>query len=252
MTEVATKTPKELRFQVRIAPNATVLTFPVGFTVSLRSFVSIADEHGYNAASHIEEKHVHLKGSFATREELAQRVLRGYSDVMVGAGGAAPTSFNKPSKAGYFLSVAEANTQIEQVINGELPLLWATAAKTALEGPNHYYAWTSSTTFPRHPQAGLRRNNTVGTNAQLEVFLTNNDIAHPDGPGGRYRIYPLYPGDPNYEFEPKCGHPDNTARPLTIPEFPAGANYPVRVGLSADPGTHVPGGWYVNSAYPEL
>jgi hypothetical protein len=241
----------ELHFRVEIAPNATVITFPVGFSVSLRQFVSIDAEEMYSADSHIRLKHVHLQGEFATREELAQRVLRGWSDPMAGAGGAAPSGgFNQPSKAGYFLSVEEANTQLRQVINGELSARWTSQAQPALEGPNHYFSWTSTARFSRHAQAGLQRNSALGTKAQLAALLASNDISHPSG-HGRYRVYPLYPGDPNYEYDPTSGQPNNSANPLTVPEF-AGPDFPIYVGLKADPAKHVRGGWYVNSAYPSV
>jgi hypothetical protein len=249
--EVDPAAAAQLRFRVQIAPNTTAITFPVGFTVSLRQFASIDAEWMYNADSHIRDRHVRLEGVFATRAELAERVIRGYSDAMTGPGGAPPTGgFNHPSKAGFFLSVDEANTQLGQVINGELPGLWAAQAKPALEGPNHYFSWSSTARFARHPQAGLQRNNALGTKAQLQALFAGNEVPHPAGTG-MYRIHPVYPGDPEYTFDPAAGHPDNTGRPLTVPEFP-GADYPVYVGLKADPSPNVRGGWYVNSAYPAI
>ena len=133
------------------------------------------------------------------------------------------------------MSTDDANRKLQSVINGELPGRWATA-EAALNSQTHYFKWDSAQKFEQHPQAGMRLNSALGSSSVVRGLFTAGY------PG------PLYPGDPEYQWDPNSGRPDNTASPLTIAEFQAGAQYSIYVGLKAH--STARGMWYVNSAYP--
>jgi hypothetical protein len=221
-----------------INPSGVTAAHLVNLTFTLRSFVSSLAEKGYCAESHIVDRHVRAPGGlFITRRDLALRVLKDPGEALGGEATAEQAAAaGNTKKAGFFMNIAEADARIAEVINGELPGLWA-AAEAGLRA-NHYFSWKSARTYAIHPQSGLQLNPALGSkNAVRALYVAGSH-------------YPLYPGDPEYEWDPTTGEPDRTSLPLTIAEFPPNVTYQVYVGLAAHNGA--PGMWYVNSAYPTV
>ncbi|MBD1867174.1 DUF4157 domain-containing protein [Cyanobacteria bacterium FACHB-471] len=182
---------------------------------SPRPFNSVSVEDGLGLGGHTTERHVFGMGIVSDVEKLAMRVCRHQ-----------PASC--PGKAGAFTSLGDADISVRQALIAQINSNWDAVRMQIITGQTlqllHRLSSRGTALVKTDPPPNTK---------YLATAMPS--YAHPMGTGNR----PLYPGDP------KMPVPPNSANPMT--QYVT----PTEVYIRFVPNSAAPGGWYINSAWPQ-